>query len=230
MVPTLTDASVSVQPSKSHNDVALTPSAGAQVLALPQKQTEEPDLIAGLCRRDPVAAQALYTQYSGLVRRVLIQALGSERDVDDLVQDTLIVVVNRAPALRKVQSFRSFVIGVAIHLAKNEIRRRAVRRFVGLEDAQELPLIDPHDAASAEIGRHLYRALDKMETSSRMAFVLRFVHGCELAEVAQACDCSIATIKRRLARAEHRFSKLVEGDPVLREALRDSSFCAAGGS
>lgn len=201
------------------------------MLTLPQRPPaiDESELIAGLCRRDAAAAQSLYTQYSGLVRRVLIQALGSERDVDDLVQDTLIVVVNRAPALRKVQSFRSFVIGVAIHLAKNEIRRRAVRRFVGLEDSTEVPLVDPHDASSAQIGRHLYRALDKMETSSRMAFVLRFVHGCELAEVAQACECSIATIKRRLARAEHRFLKLVEGDPVLREALRGTSYAQRGG-
>lgn len=200
----------------------------AQVLTLPQKPTDETELIAGLCRKEASAAQALYTQYSSLVRRVLIQVLGSQRDVDDLVQDTLIVVFNRAPTLRKVQSFRSFVIGVAIHLAKNEIRRRSIRRFVGLDDSIEVPLVDPHDAASAEVMRHLYRALDQMKIASRMVFVLRFVHGCELAEIAAACDCSIATVKRRLSRAEAHFSKLVEGDPVLREALRESSLRSAG--
>jgi RNA polymerase sigma-70 factor (ECF subfamily) len=210
-VPTLT---------RKHTDAASAPSSStAQVVALPTKVADESDLIAGLCRRDAVAAQSLYMQYSGLVRRVLIQVLGSDRDVDDLVQDTLIVVVNRAPALRKVQSFRSFVIGVAIHLAKNEIRRRAIRRFVGLEEVTDVPLVDPHDAASAEVARHLYRALDSLETSARMAFVLRYVHGCELAEVAAACNCSVATVKRRLARAEKRLTKLVEVDPVLREAM-----------
>jgi RNA polymerase sigma-70 factor, ECF subfamily len=196
--------------------------AGAQLLALPHKPSDESELIAGLCRGDAAAAQALYAQYAGLVRRILIQVLGSVRDVDDLVQDTLIVVVNRVGALRKVQSFRSFVIGVAIHLAKNEIRRRTVRRFVGLDESLEVPLVDPHDASSAQVARHLYRALDKMNADSRAAFVLRMVHGCELAEVAAACGCSVATVKRRLAHAEKRFSKLVEGDPVLREAMRDA--------
>lgn len=215
---------------RSRKDAAPPRPAGAQLLALPQKPADESELIAGLCRRESAAAQALYLQYSSLVRRILIQVLGSERDVDDLVQDTLIVVINRAPALRKVQSFRSFVIGVAIHLARNEIRRRTVRRFVGLDDATDVPLVDPHDAAAAEIARHLYRALDKMEVTSRMAFVLRFVHGCELAEVAAACNCSMATIKRKLARAEMRFSKLVEGDPVLREVLRESSSRTGGES
>lgn len=217
-----------ILPMRSQKEAEPSHPVGAQLLSLPQKQADESALIAGLCRRDAASAQALYVQYSSLVRRILIQVLGSERDVDDLVQDTLIVVINRAPALRKVQSFRSFVIGVAIHLAKNEIRRRTVRRFVGLDDATEVPLVDPHDAAAAEIARHLYRALDKMELSSRTAFVLRFVHGCELAEVAAACDCSVATIKRKLARAEMRFSKLVEGDEVLREALHDSALRTAG--
>jgi RNA polymerase sigma-70 factor, ECF subfamily len=220
---------VPIIPMRSHHEAEPAHSPIAQVLALPpHKPTDEAELIAGLCRRDTMAAQALYVEYSSMVRRVLIHALGSERDVDDLVQDTLIVVINRAPALRKVQSFRSFVIGIAIHLAKNEIRRRTVRRFVGLDDAFDVPLVDPHDAASAEVARHVYRALDKMETASRMAFVLRHVHGCELAEVADACKCSVATIKRRLARAELRFSKLIQGDPVLREALRDSTLGSVG--
>jgi len=225
---TLPVAPVPIQPMRSHRDAEPSPPTGAQVLSLPQKFADESELISGLCRRDPASAQALYLQYAGLVRRILIQVLGSDRDVDDLVQDTLIVVINRAPALRKVQSFRSFVIGVAIHLAKNEIRRRTVRRFVGLDDATEVPLVDPHDASAAQLARHLYRALDKMELMARTAFVLRFVHGCELAEVAAACDCSVATIKRKLARAEARFSKLVAGDPVLREALSDSSVRLAG--
>ncbi|HEY5957047.1 MAG TPA: RNA polymerase sigma factor [Polyangiaceae bacterium] len=206
--------------TRKSSDAAEAPNPmSAQVVVLPHKVADETALIAGLCRRDAVAAQSLYMQYAGLVRRVLIQVLGSDRDVDDLVQDTLIVVVNRAPALRKVQSFRSFVIGVAIHLAKNEIRRRAIRRFVGLEEVTELPLVDPHDAAAAEVARHLYRALDSLEISARMAFVLRHVHGCELAEVAAACSCSVATVKRRLARAEKRLTKLIEVDPVLREAM-----------
>jgi len=38
-----------------------------------------------------------------------------------------------------------------------------------------------------------------------MAFVLRHVHGATLVEVAEACATSLATVKRRLARAEKSF-------------------------
>lgn len=192
---------------------------GARVVPIPVRINGEQELVAGLIERRATAVQALYSQYAGTVRRVLIQALGSDRDVEDLTQDTLITVVERASALRKVESLRCFIIGVAIRLAKNEMRRRAIRRFVGLDEVAEVPLVAPYDAAASQGAQHLYRALDRLELNARMAFVLRFVHGCDLAETASACGCSIATIKRKLTRAEARFSALVQADPVLREFL-----------
>jgi RNA polymerase sigma-70 factor (ECF subfamily) len=192
----------------------------ARVLALPLPATPEQDLVAGLCERRPAAARALYDQHSALVRQVLIRTLGSATDVDDLVQETLITVIDRAPSLKKALSLRSFVIGVAINLAKNEIRKRKVRKFVGLDDTIDVPLVAPHDAAAAQGARHLYRALDRLEMNARVAFVLRYVQGCDLAETAAACGCSIATIKRKLNRAEARFSAIVQADPVLRELLQ----------
>jgi RNA polymerase sigma-70 factor (ECF subfamily) len=192
----------------------------AQVLALPLPAAPEQELVTGLCERRPCAARALYDQYSAVVRQVLIRTIGSSQDVDDLVQETLITVIERAPALKKALSLRSFVIGVAINLARNEIRKRKLRRFVGLDEAIDVPLVAPHDAALAQGARHLYDALDRLELNARMAFVLRHVQGCDLAETAAACGCSIATIKRKLGRAEARFAAIVKADPVLRELLR----------
>jgi RNA polymerase sigma-70 factor (ECF subfamily) len=206
----------------SHVTTASSPSGEhtARVLALPLPAAPEQDLVVGLCERRPSSARALYDQYSALVRQVLIRTLGSATDVDDLIQETLITVIDRAPSLKKALSLRSFIIGVAINLAKNEIRKRKVRRFVGLDDAIEVPLVAAHDAAAAQGARHLYRALDRLELNARMAFVLRHVQGCDLAETAAACGCSIATIKRKLNRAEARFSAIVQADPVLRELLQ----------
>ena len=216
---TLSPNTVNISTSKGSNGEPRASSSGAKVFALPSHPTSDQELVTGLIARRPTAVQALFGQYSGIVRRVLIQALGSDRDVEDLTQDTLITVIERSSALRKVQSLRCFVIGVAIHLAKNEIRRRAIRKFVGLDDVVEVPVVAPHDAAMVQGARHLYEALDRMEITARMAFVLRFVHGCDLAETAAACGCSVATIKRKLGRAESRFAALAQADPVLRDFL-----------
>ncbi len=57
--------------------------------------------------------------------------------------------------------------------------------------------------------------LDAMPVDQRMAFVLRYVHGATLVEAADACGTSLATIKRRLSRAEARFLDAVRGRPEL---------------
>jgi len=46
------------------------------------------------------------------------------------------------------------------------------------------------------------RALANVAANVRIAWMLRQVEGLELAEVASACGCSLATAKRRIAAAD----------------------------
>ena len=52
---------------------------------------------------------------------------------------------------------------------------------------------------------------------SRLLFVLRHVEGLELTELAEVVGCSLATVKRRLSRADQRFRAITRNDPVLRQ-------------
>ena len=45
----------------------------------------------------------------------------------------------------------------------------------------------------------------------------------QLAEIAQACDCSVSTVKRRLAQARKAFERLAKKDPILRDWLEDEN-------
>jgi RNA polymerase sigma-70 factor (ECF subfamily) len=47
----------------------------------------------------------------------------------------------------------------------------------------------------------VYQVLDGMRASWRVAWVLRYVEGEALEEVARLCDCSLATAKRRITAA-----------------------------
>jgi RNA polymerase sigma-70 factor (ECF subfamily) len=176
-------------------------------------------LVEGLLEQEPSAVAALYDRFEGLVQRLLVRTLGSCCDLEDLTQETFITVVRRCPTLRDPGALRSFVVSVTLRIARNELRKRAIRRFVGLEEAADVPVNHPHDAAVAQGVRHVYAALDRLDVDSRTAFVLRYVEGCDLAETAEACGCSLATVKRRLSRAEKRFEAIAQADPVLRGFL-----------
>ena len=99
----------------------------------------------------------------------------------------------------------------------HQLRRRWVRRWVrlsGKTDAAELEIVTPDTDAREALAR-FYKILDRVNATDRAAFVLRFMEGLELTEVAAALKLSLATTKRRLARVWARVLLLVERDPVL---------------
>jgi RNA polymerase sigma-70 factor, ECF subfamily len=60
-----------------------------------------------------------------------------------------------------------------------------------------------------------YQILETMPEDERIVFALRFISEMEFTEVATACRVSLATVKRRLARAEVRFHEEAAKSPIL---------------
>ncbi len=174
-------------------------------------------LTAALVAKEPAAAGAAWDHFAPLVRSLLWQSLAVGADVDDLTQDVFLHLFRRIGGLRDPNALRSFVVGIAIRVARSELRRRRVRRWLRLTDTGELP-----DAASAgadhgarEALQRLYAILDKMDDEARLAFVLRYVQGLELTEVAAALGTSLATVKRRIAHVHERIAIHARGDACL---------------
>ena len=47
----------------------------------------------------------------------------------------------------------------------------------------------------------VYRVLDRLPVNQRLAWTLRYVEGEQLERVAELCNCSLATVKRRIKSA-----------------------------
>jgi len=173
--------------------------------------------------RDPRAAALLWDRYSTLVRGVLRRSLGPSADVEDLLQDAFIGLFRTLVGLRDPEALRSYVIGTALRVARSELRRRRVRRWLSLTSTGSVPEEATHEDPEARraMGR-LYEVLDKIDDRGRLAFTLRFFEQYELTEVAEALGCSLATTKRALARAQERVNAMVKRDPLLAPYLRES--------
>jgi RNA polymerase sigma-70 factor (ECF subfamily) len=72
---------------------------------------------------------------------------------------------------------------------------------------------------TSEAVRATYAILAKFPADERLAFSLRFVSEMQLTEVADACGVSLATVKRRLARAEKRFVEAAKSHPALSDRM-----------
>lgn len=197
------------------------PPRGAPALSLVRGAASDPaaddlSLVARLRAGDPNAPAALFDRYQSLVNTILLRILGADRDHDDRVQEAFLEALRSLPSLRDDSAFRAWMTTITVRVARAELRRRRVRRIFLLTRDEELPdHATDDDPVARQTVRALGRVLDAMPTEERIAFALRFIHGEELTDVAAAVGCSLATIKRRLGRAEERFVALCRRDPSL---------------
>lgn len=157
--------------------------------------------------RDERAAAWLYDAFEGEVNRIVWSLLGADRDHDDIVHEALCMILKSAHQVNDLSRLKGWVRTVTVNAVRLTLRkRRWLRRFGLLEDDPEGERFEAlvPDEQQRETARNLYRALNTLEPDERNALVLRHVEGLELTEVAEACGCSLATIKRWLLRAEEK--------------------------
>jgi RNA polymerase sigma-70 factor (ECF subfamily) len=196
---------------------ASLPRTGAAVQALPLSATDDEALARAAAQGHPGAAPIIWNRFAPLVRRLLRRTLGPGDEVDDHVQDTFLRFFRSAKELRDPSLLTSFIVGITMRVARGELRRRRLRRWLELSPSGALPELSdgPADLGGRAALSHLYALLDRVDDRSRMLFVLRHIEGLELTEIAGALGCSLATTKRHLARASTRILAGAQRDPAL---------------
>jgi RNA polymerase sigma-70 factor (ECF subfamily) len=182
-------------------------------------------LARALIERQPAAARVAWQRFSPLVRRIVRRAIGPVGEVEDLVQDVFLRLFTKVHTLREPKVLKAFIISITTLTLRQELRRRKLKSWLGLRadpSALDLRVVHP-DPMAREALERFYSLLDHMSARDRTAFVLRFLEGMELNEVAAALDVSLATAKRCLARGQRRMQSYVERDPLLREYLTEAS-------
>ncbi|RYZ08474.1 MAG: sigma-70 family RNA polymerase sigma factor [Myxococcales bacterium] len=180
-------------------------------------------LVAGVQAGNTVAMGALYDRYVGDVRRILLHTLGPRLDLADLVQDVFVNVLSSVRSLREAGALRGWLFQVTVRTARKHLRSSTRRWWLKLwpeGDELELQPAAMLEESSSDAVRATFRILSGMVAEDRLVFSLRYVSGLELSEMADACDMSLSTLKRRLWRAEKRFFAEAREDDTLRHWAR----------
>lgn len=182
-------------------------------------------LVSGLRAGEPWARAALFDRYAAPVERMLRRVLGHERHADmaDLVHDTFVQALSSIDGLRDAEALLAWMQTIAARTAYRTIRARKARRWLHFWAPAELPevAVDGVDPDLLEAHRRTYALLDRMPAEERLLFALRYIDGMELERIAALREVSLATVKRHLARAEERFTRLASRDEVLVPWLKE---------
>jgi RNA polymerase sigma-70 factor (ECF subfamily) len=184
-----------------------------------ERRWTDTELVEGLQAGQAWAARAVWDLQSDKVHRFLSRALGDNTEaVEDLTQEVFLRIFSRAHVIRDPAALRSFVMSVAIRVLKWELRHRWVRRRVRLSERGDLPDRADEGTSDPEARhalRRCYRILDGLGARERTAFVLRFVEGMNMEEVAASMGVSLSTAKRLVVRASGVVTAQVDDDADL---------------
>ena len=170
------------------------------------------DLVVAARSGDRSAKAELFRRHASAAAGVAYRLLGGDSELEDIVQESFITALAGLHKLNQPQAFRAWMTRIVVGTTIATIRRRRLLTKLGLLRSQPVQLETliareaPPDV-SAEL-RKIYRVLDELPTAERAILVLRRVERHSLVEVAEHTGWSLATVKRKLARADRMLAAL----------------------
>jgi len=199
------------------------PASGAGSAGGPLAHLSDAQLVALTAQHDAAAFETLYRRHAPFALNLAARLQGSSSDVEDVVHDAFLRAHARIGSLREPSAFRAWLGSIVVRLVRTRMRRRRLLRALGLVqvgDAIDLDSVASSDAGpeSRALLAQVYALLCTMAPDDRIAWTLRYVERHRLEAVAELAGCSLATAKRRIARAQqflsdHFVSPLREGTP-----------------
>jgi RNA polymerase sigma-70 factor (ECF subfamily) len=177
---------------------------------------------------EPAATRELFRRHRNRVHASLFRVLGSNRDMDDLLQEAFLQVFQSLRGWRAEASLATWIDRVAVRCAYRYLSRRGRRIATDATDATddeavELSTSDDGPGARRQHARdgvrRLYAALDELSPAARLAFTLHELDGRSIAEAAELIGATVTATKLRVWRARKRIEATAAADPVLREFL-----------
>ncbi len=167
-------------------------------------EPEGASLVSDVRGGDLTAFEAFYRRYEAAVYRTALALLRDEMTAEEVVVDTFLRAHAARERLDPGRPPLPWLQRVAINLALNHLRRRRL----GLEPLPEQAPW-PDDGATApdsaaerrEMTAALARGIERLPAQMRAVVILRFVQDSSLAEIAEALQCPVGTVKSRLHNA-----------------------------
>jgi RNA polymerase sigma-70 factor, ECF subfamily len=173
---------------------------------------------------DRIAQRDFFRRERGRVHTILWRIVGSNVDMEDLVQDAFMEIFRSMPRFRGESSLATWLDRITVRVAYAHLgRRRADTVHLSVVPEPVSGDASAEDRAiSRETLRRLYAALDQIESKQRIAFVLHVIDGRPLKDVATAMEASLVATKVRVWRARRTLLSLAERDPLMSELLESA--------
>ncbi len=181
-----------------------------------QRDLSDLDLLQRVATRDRVAFEALYERFYPQLGRYLGRLLRRPELVEEIVNDTMFVVWEKASVFEGRSKVSTWIIGIAyLKGIKALDRLKTMPDQVGIPLPEVEELEETRDLISKlGLDEWVRTGLDLISPDQRSVVELTYFSGYSYQEIAEIMDCPVNTVKTRMFHARRRLAKLL---PLLAE-------------
>jgi len=178
----------------------------------PASALVERELLDRIKAHDVDAFERLYRIYQPRLARFLINLVKRPQLVEEVLDDTMMVVWQTAGSFRGTSKLSTWVFAIAYRKA---LKARA-RWPDPLEDGEWDTRVSNDPMPDAELQRSrihdaLNRAMRQLSTEQRAVVDLTYFHGLGYRDIAEIVGCPVDTVKTRMFHARRRLKQALPG-------------------
>jgi RNA polymerase sigma-70 factor (ECF subfamily) len=129
----------------------------------------------------------------------------TDRDTaEELVQETFLRIFNQKKSYTPEYAVSTWIYTIALNLARSELRKRKLRRFLSLDFIKEeadVELPAKIDLQSVSLAPIIQKAIEKLPDDYKTAFVLCDIQRLPYQQIAEVMGVPVGTVKSRINRA-----------------------------
>ena len=173
---------------------------------------DERELLERIKAHDVDAFERLYRLYQPRLARFLINLLRRPQLVEEVLDDTMMVVWQTAASFRGTSKLSTWVFAIAYRKA---LKARA-RWPDPVEDAEQDRRVSNDPLPDADLDRSriheaLRSAMSTLSAEQRAVVDLTYFHGLGYREIAEILSCPVDTVKTRMFHARRRLKQALSG-------------------
>jgi RNA polymerase sigma-70 factor (ECF subfamily) len=178
------------------------------------RERSDADCVAAIAAGDRRALEELYLAYHRRLVRFLARFMANFANVDEIINDTFMVVWSRAKDFRNASQVSTWIFGIAYRTALKALRQQPPTRAAHAEEPAEQGF-DP--TAETEQRDWLSRGLALLPAEQRLTMALVYHMGYSLEEIAEITGTPVGTVKARMFHAREKMRRhlpaLLESPP-----------------
>ena len=176
---------------------------------------EELQLLNRVAERDKRALTQLYVMYHARLFKFVFRLTRSYSTADELVNDIMLVVWNKASTFRGDSKVSTWIFGIAY----KQTMRRVTRKKFQLSPLTDIEGSGIDDETTIETEDWVRNGLHSLPAAQQLTVVLVFYLGLSYEETAAVTDCPVNTVKTRMFHARRKLKEYLSAS-----ALPDSKF------